>query len=1554
MFYSSHRVRIVFFLTTVCLIGAGLLTLSGKFNLDSSLVIALTGFSIIATVYAISSKRASLSALQCSTSTIAPTSTNSKLNSLIRDLDTAPNPASVKLMPGVQTPTFQTALREWIGMPSSFHTELRELLSTMSEVILVLDAEGRYLQIAPTNPALLYRPSEELVGKTLHQVFPQAQADSFLAHINRALQTHERVSFEYALAIDSNKYLFATTVSLLTENTVLWVARDVTSNRNAVNLLRENEERFRTLVEKSQDVITILDERGQAVYRTPSAARITGYSDLDRGQGDMFRLIHPEDLSRAQELFAEVRRQPTQSLSAQLRIQHKNGNWLWIEVTATNHLNDPSVRGIVVNYRDITGQKHHAEEIHRRNLELAALFQIGQSLARLAPLSEILETVHSTIGQALDNRNLYIALFDHSKQEISFPIYTMDGERKSVATRAFGNGITEYVLRTKAPLFLPRNVAEELTAREIASIGRPARSFLGVPMLSGDKAIGVIAIQDYDRENAYEPNHVELLSTIASQVASAIENARLYDEARKRADEFAALHETTKDLSALHDLPELLRTVVDRATALFNVGGGGMYLYDADQNNLMMAVAKGFAVQVGSRIAIGEGMSGKVAESRKPLIVDDYANWEGRSHQFDDIPFKSVLEVPMLYSGELVGVLVVHSYKDHTRTFTEQDARLLSLFASQAAGAVKAARLLAEMQKRANQLALFNAITIAASSKLSLQEMLQTFADRIGELFDADGAYIPLWDEERQLAVPTAAYGPLRDIYPHRQPSKNLQTLTQSVLAEGHALAVEDVSNSPYVSAQITARYPARSTLGLPLIAGGKKIGAIIVGFNQPHHFTSEEISLGEQISKQIAVGVAKAQLLEESQERAKQFESLYQVTRDLNSYKVLPELLQTILERATDLFQTPSGALTLYNSVRGELEVVAAKAFPVPLGTSLPLGVGLSGIVAQKREPVIVENYAHWEYRSPSLEGVPFCAALCVPMICRGELIGTLGVRVLNDSTKKFSAADARLLSLFASQAASAVRDARLFEETNTRADQMAMLYDAGLTLNRVLDPKLQLEFLVKLAAQTLKAARAIFYRYDPTQHSIHAEMAVGYDPETLKKIRTLQFSLDSESTIPGWVLQNRLAVNLGDVNADSRYVPVDPLLKSGLWVPIEHEGLPRGVLCVFSPRANAFTAQSERLLTLYANQVSTAMGNAELFSEINQRLVELEAINQLSTALRAARTRSEMLPLFLKQTLALFETDAGVIWLYNPVKGKMDQATASGWFSDIHEMPVEPGEGIAGHVFATGDAYLSREFLNDPLTRKITTPQIPAGWGGTCVPIRSAEKTVGVLFVAVPLPRQMNQPQARLLNTLAEIAGNTIHRMHLHESLEETFVQTIAALAHAIDARDAYTAGHSNKVSDLAVELASEMGLTRDTQEAIRLGGLLHDIGKIAIPDAILHKPGRLTPEEYALVKIHPKVGAQILEPIKQLEQVVPIVLSHQERFDGTGYPGGLAGESIPIGARILAVVDAFSSITDNRSYRPARTPSKALEEIKQWSGTQFDPEVVRAFQGLLQKRS
>jgi putative nucleotidyltransferase with HDIG domain len=327
--------------------------------------------------------------------------------------------------------------------------------------------------------------------------------------------------------------------------------------------------------------------------------------------------------------------------------------------------------------------------------------------------------------------------------------------------------------------------------------------------------------------------------------------------------------------------------------------------------------------------------------------------------------------------------------------------------------------------------------------------------------------------------------------------------------------------------------------------------------------------------------------------------------------------------------------------------------------------------------------------------------------------------------------------------------------------------------------------------------------------------------------------------------------------------------------------------------------------------------------------------------------------LPLFLDETLALLGTDSGELSLYDPESRTLVQLVAKGWFKFMLNDRMALEEGLAGHVIATGKTHLAREFATDPLTYVNSLSHVPAGWGGICVPIRSAQEMLGVLFVGVPLPRELTSHEINLLTTFAEIAGNTIHRMSLHESLRETFLQTIAALAHAVDARDAYTANHSNAVADLAVLLGQAMQVSGEELEDLRLAGLLHDIGKMAIPDAILHKKSQLEPDEWQIVRQHPVTGGEILQSITALKNVVEIVRHHHEWFDGTGYPDRIAGEAIPFGARILTVADALSSIMDERSYRLPRTAAQALEEIELYAGRQFDPRVVAQLRILYEQK-
>ena len=208
------------------------------------------------------------------------------------------------------------------------------------------------------------------------------------------------------------------------------------------------------------------------------------------------------------------------------------------------------------------------------------------------------------------------------------------------------------------------------------------------------------------------------------------------------------------------------------------------------------------------------------------------------------------------------------------------------------------------------------------------------------------------------------------------------------------------------------------------------------------------------------------------------------------------------------------------------------------------------------------------------------------------------------------------------------------------------------------------------------------------------------------------------------------------------------------------------------------------------------------------------------------------------------------------------------------------------------------------------------------------------------------LNKEKADLCQTIVNQGAVAVGHALSHEALEEAFVGTIRSLAEAIDAKDPSTRGHSDWVSKYAVMIGRQIGLDNSALDVLKYAGYLHDVGKIGIPDTVLGKTGHLTVDEWKLMKKHPLVSAKILEPVKITPALKAAVRHHHERFDGKGYPYGLAGESIPLEARIMAVADSYEAMTSDRPYRKALSDEEAVDELKRCAGTQFDPACVDAF--------
>jgi putative nucleotidyltransferase with HDIG domain len=240
-------------------------------------------------------------------------------------------------------------------------------------------------------------------------------------------------------------------------------------------------------------------------------------------------------------------------------------------------------------------------------------------------------------------------------------------------------------------------------------------------------------------------------------------------------------------------------------------------------------------------------------------------------------------------------------------------------------------------------------------------------------------------------------------------------------------------------------------------------------------------------------------------------------------------------------------------------------------------------------------------------------------------------------------------------------------------------------------------------------------------------------------------------------------------------------------------------------------------------------------------------------------------------------------------------------------------------------------------------------------CAPLVNRGKVLGVIYVdSTDRTNLYTREDLALLSALASKAGTNLDNARLYDDLRNLFYNTVETLVRAIQARDRYTSGHSARVSRYSLLIGEKLGLTTKDRHELYLAAMLHDIGKIGIPDELLNREGKLTEEQFQQIRSHVTVGASMLKALGEMNPIVPLILHHHEAWDGSGYPDGLEGEEIPLMSRILAVADSYDAMTSDRPYRKAMSRSRAIDEIKRCSGTCFDPRVVEAFLAVVKEQA
>ena len=524
----------------------------------------------------------------------------------------------------------------------------------------------------------------------------------------------------------------------------------------------------------------------------------------------------------------------------------------------------------------------------------------------------------------------------------------------------------------------------------------------------------------------------------------------------------------------------------------------------------------------------------------------------------------------------------------------------------------------------------------------------------------------------------------------------------------------------------------------------------------------------------------------------------------------------------------------------------------------------------------------------------------------------------------------------------------------------ELETLYENGLELGQLLPPKEIARKLIDLMSAKLNWHHTVIRQYHPEDETLESlafnlpTMISTAEYESIKE-RSKTLITKAGEGLAGWAVQHRQAVRIGELAHDSRYVEIQPGLHSGMYIPLKAGERVVGVISIESEMPDAFSEADEHFVVTLANQAAVALENSRLHEETLLQVNRLEALHAIDQSITGSFDQRLTLDVLLTHTLDQLEADAAIVFLLEPYQRTLQNAVSKGF----HTRTIETTNYKISESLAR-QAIMERRMIHisDQEARKLN-PALADLWleegfkSMDSASLISKGIVKGVLNVYHRKAFTPNAAWNSFLETLAGQATIAVESTQLFNGLQQANMElavaydaTIEGWSRAMDLRDKETEGHTERVTEMSMQLGKTLQLGEEYLVQLRRGALLHDIGKLGVPDGILLKADKLTDEEWQIMKQHPQLAYDMLSSVAYLRRALDIPYCHHEKWDGTGYPRGLKGEQIPLAARIFAIVDVWDALTSDRPYRQAWSKPDALKHIREQSGKHFDPQLVDVF--------